>query len=196
MLAGQMALSACTSWDDDRGRCRPNTTHRCWLRLRHTVEMSQQNKRPRLDKPASIVEVLVRETTSRDAILRFMAVVCAWREAHDDLRGQLSLVNTYDESRRPEALDALRAACRENSHLFSFLEILTSVHLVRNVERRISVIAPKVINRILEHRGLEDTREPEVHTERVRWVWEMGSALWRNTLVCLRRNSLFCAACF
>ncbi|KAK3903212.1 JmjC domain, hydroxylase-domain-containing protein, partial [Staphylotrichum tortipilum] len=115
------------------------------------------NKRPRSDNRT--VKVLVDETTSRDALLRFMATVCAWRKVRNDLRGQLSQISTYDRSDRPAALDTLRTTCGHNSQLFSFLEILTSVHLVRNVDRRISAIAPKAIDTLLGHRGLEDIRQ-------------------------------------
>ncbi len=105
------------------------------------------------------MKVLADKTTSRDTILRFMTTVCVWRMVHDDLRGQLSLISTYDKPRRPVALDTLRATCSDNSKLHSFLEILTSVHLVRNVDRRISTIAPKAIDTLLENRGLQDTRQ-------------------------------------
>jgi hypothetical protein len=105
------------------------------------------------------VKVLADKTTSRDAILRFMTTVCAWRKDHDNLRGQLSLISTHDTSRRPVALDTLRATCGDNSKLLSFLEILTSVHLVRNIDRRISAVAPKAIDTLLENRGLQDTRQ-------------------------------------
>jgi len=143
--------------------------HQMIRKLRHArrkeydsqLEAPLRRKKPRLYGPPeiSVVEVLVRETTSRDAILRFMTVVHAWRRVGDDFRGQLSQIGKCDESRRPEALDTLRIGCRENSQLFSFLEMLASVHLVRNLERHITTVAPKAIDKLLEIRGLPDTKQ-------------------------------------
>ncbi|KAH7016073.1 uncharacterized protein B0I36DRAFT_377781 [Microdochium trichocladiopsis] len=112
------------------------------------LEAPPRRKRPKLHKPLelSVAEVLAHETTNRDAILRFMAVVRAWREVEKC-------------NNRTQALDTLRMAFRENSQLFSFLEILASVHLVRNLERRITVIAPEAIDSLLEIRGLPHTEQ-------------------------------------
>ena len=125
-------------------------------KLRHTrrkppdgqPEAPLRRKRARLHEPLdiSVVEVLVRNTTSQDAILRFMTMVLAWRRASDDIRGRLLQVGKCDESHRPEALDTLRTARCEDSQLFSFLEVLTSVHLVRNLECRITTVPPKASN--------------------------------------------------
>lgn len=109
-----------------------------------------------------LVNVRADKTTSRDAILRFMTTVCLWRKVHDDLRGQLSLISTYDKDRRPVALDMLRATCSNKSKLLSFLEILTSVHLARNVDRRISTIAPEAIDTLFENRGLQEPSKDDI----------------------------------
>lgn len=55
------------------------------------LEAPLRRKKPKLHKPLemSVAEVLAHETTNRDAILRFMAVVRAWREVGGDVRGQL-----------------------------------------------------------------------------------------------------------
>lgn len=91
-----------------------------------------------------------------------MATVCLWRKVHDDLRGQLSLISTYDKDRRLVALDMLRATCSNKSKLLSFLEILTSVHLARNVDRRISTIAPEAIDTLFENRGLQEPSKDDI----------------------------------
>lgn len=122
---------------------------------------SSRRQRPRLHETSpspsevSVVEVLVRETTSRDAILRFMNVVRGWRRVGDDFRGQLSQIGKCKKPHRPGALDSLRTACDKNSQLFSLLEILTSVQLVRNLDRHISTFTPKSIDELLEIRGLD-----------------------------------------
>jgi hypothetical protein len=132
-------------------------------RLRHAKrkhvsqpEAPSRKKRPRPYRPlgSSIAQVLFRETTSQNAVLRFITVVRAWRNVGDNIRGELLQIGTYDESNQLKALDTLRTSCRENSQLFSFLEILACVHLVRKLERRITVVAPAAIDGLLDIRGL------------------------------------------
>ena len=120
------------------------------------LEAPQRRKRPRFSGPSelSVVQVLVQATTSRNAILRFMAVVCAWRRVNDDVRGQLFQIDKSNGSLRLKALDTLRMAFQKRSQLFSFLEVLTSIQLVRSLERHITVIAPEAIDRLVEIRGL------------------------------------------
>jgi hypothetical protein len=123
------------------------------------LEAPLRRKKFKLYKPLemSVAEVLAHETINRDAILRFMAVVRAWREVGGEICGQLLQVEKCNN--RTQALDNLRIAFQENSQLFSFLEILASVHLVRNLERRITIIAPKAIDSLLEIRGLPRTEQ-------------------------------------
>lgn len=132
-------------------------------RLRHAKrkhasqpEAPSRKKRPRPYRPlgVSIAEALLRETTSQNAVLRFITVVRAWRNVGDNIRGELLQIGKYDESNQLKALDTLRTSCRENSQLFSFLEILACVHLVRKLERRITVVAPEAIDGLLDIRGL------------------------------------------
>ncbi|KAL2133654.1 hypothetical protein VTI74DRAFT_1969 [Chaetomium olivicolor] len=126
------------------------------------LEAPPRKKRPSLHKPLEtpVVEILVRETTSRGAILRFMTVVHAWRKVDDDVRGQLSRIGKCDESLRLATLDTLRISCGKKSELFSFLEILTGVHLVRNLKHRVNnVVAPEAIDELLEARGLDKQQD-------------------------------------
>ncbi|KAK4151071.1 hypothetical protein C8A00DRAFT_17489, partial [Chaetomidium leptoderma] len=132
-------------------------------RLRHAKrkhvsqpEAPSRKKRPSPHRPlgTSIAQVLLRETTSQNAVLRFITVVRAWRNVGDNIRGELLQIGKCDESNQLKALDTLRTSCRENSQLFSFLEILACVHLVRKLERRITVVAPEAIDGLLDIRGL------------------------------------------
>lgn len=105
-----------------------------------------------------------------------MTTICLWRKVHDDFRGQLSLISTYDKDRRPVALDMLRATCSNKSKLLSFLEILTSVHLARNVDRRISTIAPEAIDTLFENRRLQEPTKDDIARFRST-LGEMGHVL-------------------
>lgn len=51
-------------------------------------------------------------------------------------------------------------ACDQNSQLFSFLEILASVHLARNLDRGISgKVTSKAKDELLKNRGLDETKK-------------------------------------
>jgi hypothetical protein len=124
-------------------------------------EAPVQIKKPNLTKGfgTSIVKDLVRQTTSRDAILRFMTLVQEWRKADADFCGQLMRVSEYDLPRRLAALEQLRASSQRKSHLFSFLEILTGTLLFRSLPRQLSKITSGAIGKLIEVRGLQDTRQ-------------------------------------
>jgi hypothetical protein len=64
-------------------------------------------------------------------------------------------------------LDTLRISFREKSQLFSFLEILTGVHLARNLPRHITIVTSETIDGLLESRGLPRTKQyrRSVHKE-------------------------------
>lgn len=133
----------------------------------HGSASQQRRKRPKLQEPVAdredsvvdvedsvvdVVDQLVHKTTSQDAILRFTDLVRVWRSAGDDVCEQFLKIG---KSYQPKDLDSLRRACGQNSQLFSFLEILTSVYLVRNLGRN-GKVTPKAIDELLKNRKLDN----------------------------------------
>ena len=60
-------------------------------------------------------------------------------------------------------------ACKDRSELFSLLEVLASVRLYRNLDRRLSRITTKAIDLLLEVRGLPASKRRTVEDELTRY---------------------------
>jgi hypothetical protein len=116
----------------------------------------------------SVVEALVRQTASRDSVLRFIAVVGAWRKVDNAIRGQLSEIGNRDGIQQLTALDTLRRSYKQSSWLFALLEVLTSVRFVRRLPRSLQGrVSSQAIDEILKHREHPTTEKSRksLHSE-------------------------------
>jgi hypothetical protein len=137
------------------------------LRLAKRKECTEKStpprpkRRPLYKSPGtSVVEALVRQTASRDAVLRFIAVVDAWRKVDDTIRGKLSEISNCDEIHQLTALDGLRRSCTQSFWLFALLEVLTSVRFLRRLPHSLQGrVASQAIDQILANRGHPATKK-------------------------------------
>lgn len=100
------------------------------------------------------------------SILRFMGMVKTWRTECSGVCEQLRSINDHaGQQQKIKSLDKLMVACRNQSELFSLLEVLTSVRLYRNLGRRISRITSQAIDQIIEARRLDVSERKSVQNE-------------------------------